>query len=196
MIHGRPIPRREFLGNFSRLSFATWLGLEFLSELEEARATSAKLTESAPASTRRGILQLRLQAFRLGELQEFFAEKIGFDVELSEDRLLVQAGGTLIQFDEISEKDFALMDPPITTSLGLSPKANSPKLRHGLPIGRSFYEMLMAETNSIFVVQIATPSILPILWLTYWNSLPVMTYPTNPQEILTLLIFSMLIILA
>ena len=104
--------RRDFLGDFGKAAFATWLGLDFLGELKEARATPAKLTESAPASTRRGILQLRLQAFKLRQMQEFYANTIGFDVELLKGRLQVQAGGTVIQFDEISEKGFSAMGLP------------------------------------------------------------------------------------
>ena len=104
--------RRDFLGDCGKAAFATWLGLDFLGELKEARATPAKLTESAPASTRRGILQLRLQAFRLREMQKFYANTIGFEAELSKDRLQVQAGGTVIQFDEISEKGFSAMGLP------------------------------------------------------------------------------------
>ncbi len=104
--------RRDFLQDFGKAAFATWLGLDFLGELNEALAIPAKLTESAPASTRRGILQLRLQGFKLREMQEFYANTIGFAVELSTGRLQVQAGGTVIQFDEISEKGFSATDLP------------------------------------------------------------------------------------
>ena len=104
--------RRDFLGDFGKAAFATWLGLDFLGELKEVRATPAKLTESVPVSTRRGILQLRLQAFKLQQMQEFYANTIGFDAGLSKGRLKVQAGGTVIQFDEISEKGLSATDLP------------------------------------------------------------------------------------
>lgn len=84
--------RRDFLEDFGKAAFATWLGLDFLGELNEARAIPAKLTESAPASTRRGILQLRLQGCKLREMQEFYANTIGFAVELSTGGLQVQRG--------------------------------------------------------------------------------------------------------
>ena len=159
MIYRKPISRREFLGNFSRFSFATWLGLDFLGELKEAGATPATLVESAPASTRRGILKLRLQAFKLREMQEFYADTIGFDVELSKGRLLVQAGGTFIQFDEISEKDFAVADRPhyhiawaIPESKFAKAKAwladRTPLLRH--PDGRDEFHFRRANRHAVY----------------------------------------------
>jgi len=151
--------RRDFLGDCGKAAFATWLGLDFLGELKEARATPAKLTESAPASTRRGILQLRLQAFKLREMQEFYANTIGFEVEFSKGRLQVQAGGTVIQFDEISEKAFSATDLPhyhiawaIPESKFVKAKAwladRAPLLRHA--DGRDEFHFRRAKRRAIY----------------------------------------------
>ncbi len=111
MSNRKPLSRREFLGDFTRFSFAAWLGLEFFGERTEARAFPTQSPESAPASTRRGIIQLRLQAFELLELQRFYAGTIGFGAEISKGSLVVQAGRTLIQFDEIATKDLIAERP-------------------------------------------------------------------------------------
>jgi len=151
--------RRDFLGDFGKAAFATWLGLDFFGELKEALAIPAKLTESAPASTGRGILQLRLQAFKLRQMQEFYANTIGFEVELSTGRLQVQAGGTVIQFDEISEKDFSATDLPhyhiawaIPESKFSKAKAwlaeRTPLLRH--PDGRDEFHFRRANRHAVY----------------------------------------------
>ena len=151
--------RRDFLGDCGKAAFATWLGLDFLGELKEARATPAKLTESAPASTRRGILQLRLQAFRLREMQKFYANTIGFEAELSKDRLQVQAGGTVIQFDEISVKGFSAANLPhyhiawaIPASKFAKAKAwlvdRTPLLRHS--DGRDEFHFRYAKRRAVY----------------------------------------------
>ena len=195
MIYHKPISRREFLEDFSRLSFATWLGLDLLSEVEVARAVPAKLIGSAPASTRLGILKLRLEAFKLREMQEFYAKTIGFDVEFSKDRLLVQAGGTLTQFDEISQKNLAGTNLPhyhiawaIPERKFANAKAWLAKRTLLLRNADGQGEFHFRRTNRR-AVYFADPM------ATSWNSLPVTTCRINLLGSLASLTFFMLIML-
>lgn len=89
--------RRRFLGDFGRTAFTAWLGVEYLAGLAAPRPARAA---AAPASTRRGILRLRLKATRLDEMRTFYADTLGFPVEREPRALTVETGETSIRFEE------------------------------------------------------------------------------------------------
>jgi catechol-2,3-dioxygenase len=89
--------RRSLLKGLGGAGLAAWIGLDLLAEAPSGRGFEA------PASTRRGILRLRLRASRLAEMAAFYGEVMGFAVQRSPRRLTVKAGGTLLEFEEAAE---------------------------------------------------------------------------------------------
>jgi len=96
----RAVDRRTFLGGLGGLGgagLAAWLGLDLLGE-EQGDSWGG-----APATTRRGILRLRLKATRLPEMARFYGEVMGFGVAASPRALTVEAGGTRLHFEQAAE---------------------------------------------------------------------------------------------
>lgn len=94
---GRATDRRSFLKGLGGAGLAAWLGVDLLAEEPGSRSVQA------PASTRGGILRLRLKATRLAEMAEFYGEGMGFAVQPTPRGLTVEAGGTLIEFEAAAE---------------------------------------------------------------------------------------------
>ena len=96
--------RRDFLGNFGKTAFATWLGVDFFAGA--ARALLAEASKKMPLqSTRRGILKLRVRTLRLDEMHHFYANVMGFETEKNQRTLRVRTGETTIQFDKVADNN-------------------------------------------------------------------------------------------
>lgn len=89
--------RRSFLKGLGGGGLAAWLGFDALAQVAGGRAVAP------PASTRRGILRLRLRATRLAEMARFYGQEMGFAVATSPKSLTVEAGGTLLEFEQAAE---------------------------------------------------------------------------------------------
>ncbi len=100
--------RREFLGKVSRTGFAAWLGVDWLVTNAEPLLPFAATAEIAPASTKRGIVQLRLHSGHLDKMRVFYAGTMGFETDVAQRTLQVQAGGTRIEFKQT--------EPPLQSS--------------------------------------------------------------------------------
>ena len=94
--------RRDFLGKIGRTGFAAWLGIDWLLANAEPLLPlpSATSKEIAPASTKRGIVELRLHSGHLEKMRVFYASTMGFETDMAQGTLSVQAGGTLIEFKQ------------------------------------------------------------------------------------------------
>ncbi len=92
--------RRDFLSKIGRTGFAAWLGVDWLLTNAETLLPSAATADIAPASTKRGIVQLRLHSGDLEKMRVFYAGTMGFETDMAQGALLVQAGSTLIEFKQ------------------------------------------------------------------------------------------------
>lgn len=94
---GAETNRRTFLKGLCGAGLATWLAADRLAEALSLEGAAA------PDATRRGILRLRLRAPRLAEMERFYGETMGFPVSASPQRLRVEAGGTLLEFEPAAD---------------------------------------------------------------------------------------------
>ena len=90
--------RRQFLADLSVASLAFWLRADAWAD-----AAGVSDPSDAPATTRRGILRLHLQATRLAEMERFYAQTLGFATHRDGEALRVEAGGTVLHVDPAAE---------------------------------------------------------------------------------------------
>ncbi|NIR73200.1 hypothetical protein GWO43_07885 [candidate division KSB1 bacterium] len=104
------VSRREFLSKISQTGFAAWLGIDMLITKVESVLPST-VAESAPAFTKRGIIQLRLNSGYLEKMRAFYAKTMGFKADLGQGTLRVKTGGTIIEFNQ-AEQSLQSSDVP------------------------------------------------------------------------------------